>query len=85
MTLDADVLIVGAGPVGLAVATLLGRAGRDVLLVESRLATTPVDESRAITWMPEGLLFADKLGITGELRASASIRTPTRVPSARRR
>src|SRR5829696_4106308 len=75
MTLDADVLIVGAGPVGLAVATLLGRAGRDVLVVESRLATTPVDESRAITWMPEGLLFADELGITDELRAVASIRT----------
>ena len=38
MTLPSscEILVVGAGPAGSALATALGRAGRDVLLVEAR-------------------------------------------------
>lgn len=74
-TVDREVIVVGAGPVGLATATLLARAGRDVLVLERRDALTARDESRAITWMPEGLLLADELGITADLRARSSRRT----------
>jgi 2-polyprenyl-6-methoxyphenol hydroxylase-like FAD-dependent oxidoreductase len=70
----SDVLIVGAGPVGLALAGLLGRHGVTSTIVESRLSRTPRDESRAITWMPEGLLAADELGITDELHDRAVVR-----------
>lgn len=71
----ADVLIVGGGPVGLAVAALLGQAGIPVTVLEQRDRPTPPAESRAITWMPEGLLLADRLGITAELAARAQRRT----------
>jgi 2-polyprenyl-6-methoxyphenol hydroxylase-like FAD-dependent oxidoreductase len=72
--LRTDVLIVGAGPVGLTLAAFLGRHGVTTTVVESRSSRTPRDESRAITWMPEGLLAADELGITDELRAQAVVR-----------
>jgi geranylgeranyl reductase family protein len=39
--LTCDVLVVGAGPAGSAVAAALARAGRDVLLVESRAHPRP--------------------------------------------
>ncbi|MFC0682616.1 FAD-dependent oxidoreductase [Lysobacter korlensis] len=74
-TSDAEVVVVGGGPVGLATAALLGRLGHEVILAERRHAPTGLDESRAITWMPEGLLFADHMGITGALRADALVRT----------
>ena len=38
MTIDAEVLVVGAGPVGLALALALHRAGRSVRLVDAREA-----------------------------------------------
>lgn len=74
-TTDAEILVVGGGPVGLATAALLGRVGHEVIVADRRRAATDPDESRAITWMPEGLLLADRLGITGALRADAIVRT----------
>lgn len=74
MAVDTDVVIAGAGPVGLALAVLLGRRGVRTLIVESRPQVTNRDESRAITWMPEGLLAADAMGVTDRLRARAVTR-----------
>ena len=39
-SLDADVLVVGAGPVGLLLANLLGQAGMETLLLEKRIGET---------------------------------------------
>jgi 2-polyprenyl-6-methoxyphenol hydroxylase-like FAD-dependent oxidoreductase len=57
------VLIVGGGPVGLALAVVLARYKVASLVLEERDAPTPRDESRAITWMPRGLDFLDWLGL----------------------
>ncbi|HYP44235.1 MAG TPA: NAD(P)/FAD-dependent oxidoreductase [Propionibacteriaceae bacterium] len=73
-TPDTDVVIAGAGPVGLALSLMLGLAGVRSQLVEPRAHMTPRDESRAITWMPEGLLAADAMGVTDALRARSVVR-----------
>jgi len=57
-------LIVGGGPVGLALALVLARHEVPSIVLEAREEPTPRDESRAITWMPRGLDFLDWLGLT---------------------
>ncbi len=58
------VAIAGAGPAGLALALTLARHGVPATVFAEHPAPTPVDESRAITWMPRGLEFLDWAGIT---------------------
>lgn len=57
------ILIVGGGPVGLALALVLARYEVPSIVLEERDEPTPRDESRAITWVPRGLDFLDWLGL----------------------
>jgi 3-(3-hydroxy-phenyl)propionate hydroxylase len=68
------VIVVGAGPVGLTCAALLGRAGIPVLLLEA----TPerARDLRASTWHPPTLDMIDQLGLAEPLVARGLI-TPT--------
>jgi len=69
-----DILIVGAGPVGLLLANLLGQAGVRTLVVEKR--TAPPDQSMAIGITPPSLEILGRLGLDGEfIRHGVRIRT----------
>ena len=59
--MDADVIVIGAGPVGLTAALLLADAGVRVILVE--LATTPGDLPRAISLVDESFRTMERIGI----------------------
>ena len=61
-----DVLIVGAGPTGLALATLLKQAGVNPILVEK--LPTGRNTSRAAVIHAHTLEVLEKLGIVGELK-----------------
>ncbi|MDF7806738.1 FAD-dependent monooxygenase [Pontiellaceae bacterium B12219] len=56
---DADVIIIGAGPVGLMLANQLGRRGRKVLIAEHR--SKPVEGSMAIGITPPSLHLLKEL------------------------
>ncbi|MBV1779021.1 FAD-dependent monooxygenase [Paeniglutamicibacter sp. ABSL32-1] len=56
-----DVVVVGAGPSGMALAILLLEAGRSVRVLESRTAIG--EHSRAIGIHPPGLAVLDRLGV----------------------
>jgi 2-polyprenyl-6-methoxyphenol hydroxylase-like FAD-dependent oxidoreductase len=63
--LDAEIIIVGAGPVGLCLAGLLGRAGVSVIVLEG---TAGVDvDLRASTFHPPTLDFLERLGAASSL------------------
>jgi 2-polyprenyl-6-methoxyphenol hydroxylase-like FAD-dependent oxidoreductase len=62
---DADVVVVGAGPVGLALALDLALRGRRVRLLEARPTRPP--GSRAIGIHPPGLRALQPLGVTEAL------------------
>jgi len=57
-----QVAIVGAGPVGTVMATLLAQAGRDVLVLES--GADCAQDLRASTFHPSTLEMLDDIGIT---------------------
>ena len=82
---DDSIAIVGAGPVGLALALALARCGMRSLILESREAPTPRDESRAITWMPKGLELLDWLGLAEEFAERGVRRTAHEFWSATER
>ena len=62
---EADVLIVGAGPAGLAAANYLGMSGVRVLVVERNPGT--VDEPRAVSIDDESLRGLQTMGLDGRL------------------
>jgi len=64
---DADVVVVGAGPVGTALALDLALRGRSVRLLEARASRPP--GSRAIGVHPPGLAVLERLGVAEALLA----------------
>ncbi|QDP97747.1 FAD-dependent oxidoreductase [Microlunatus elymi] len=80
MAYDVDVLVAGAGPVGLMAATQLARSGVSVRLVDA--APGPATTSRALGAHARSLEIYDQLGILGEIaphgtRINAFIRHET--------
>jgi len=71
---QAEVVVVGAGPVGLTLAMRLGLKGVRVLLVEAN--QTIEQDLRASTFHPPTLDLFDEQGITAEL-ISAGLIAPT--------
>lgn len=65
--MNTDVLIVGAGPTGLALATYLQQAGIDHLIVDALPEGT--NSSRAAVVHPHTLEMLEKLGVGSMLRA----------------
>jgi 2-polyprenyl-6-methoxyphenol hydroxylase-like FAD-dependent oxidoreductase len=70
-TIDTDVLVVGAGPVGLAVAGELRRFGVDCLVLEGRTQRSP--GSRALTLHARTLELLSQRGMTEELIARGRV------------
>jgi menaquinone-9 beta-reductase len=62
-----DVVVVGGGPAGSAVATLLARQGHDVLLVDE--ARFPRDKVCGEGFSPEAWRLLDAIGASGRVRA----------------
>lgn len=67
--LDHDVVVVGAGPVGLLLGCLLAQRGMDVAVCEKRAGAD--ERSRAIGIHPPGLDALDDAGIGHRVRAEA--------------
>lgn len=65
MTIDADVVIVGGGPAGMATALFLIDHGIDVVLLER--SDKPHADPRAATYHPPTLEMLEKSGVTAEL------------------
>ena len=65
--IDTDVLVVGAGPTGLALATFLQKEGVDHLLIDA--LPEGQSTSRAGVVHPHTLEVLDSLGVVGELHA----------------
>lgn len=64
---DCDVLVVGAGPVGLLTALTLAQAGAKVMVIEGNDA--PNDSPRAAAYFATSLIVFQELGLLDELDA----------------
>ena len=80
--MNASVVIVGAGPTGLAAANLLGQAGIDTLVLERNpgLSAFP----KAISLDDEGLRICQSLGLGDEVLAHALLNLQVHYRSRRR-
>lgn len=76
MTARRDVLVVGAGPIGLVAALLLADAGVPTTLVEKE--TEPGDLPRAISLQDESLRTLEQLGVADALKAESLLDTGSR-------
>jgi 2-polyprenyl-6-methoxyphenol hydroxylase-like FAD-dependent oxidoreductase len=69
-----SVAVAGAGPTGLAVALMLARQGRRVVVHERFEAARPVGAGFML--QPTGLHVLDRLGLTAEVEAYGQPLTP---------
>jgi 2-polyprenyl-6-methoxyphenol hydroxylase-like FAD-dependent oxidoreductase len=67
LTVIRDIAVAGAGPTGLAVALMLARQGRRVVVFERFDAAQPVGAGFML--QPTGLAVLDALGLTSEIQA----------------
>jgi 3-(3-hydroxy-phenyl)propionate hydroxylase len=81
--LETDVAIVGAGPVGVTTANLLGRYGVDTVLIDRE--TGVVDYPRAVGIDDEGLRTLQAAGLADDVLADAIQNVPLRFYDARGR
>jgi 3-(3-hydroxy-phenyl)propionate hydroxylase len=77
----ADVTIVGAGPVGLMLANLLGSSGHRVVVLERE--PTPVDEPRAVSIDDEAMRTLQTAGLSGAAERLVVPGTGTKYLSGR--
>ena len=68
--LQADVLIVGAGPSGLMLAVVLARFGVDAIIVDGK--SGPTRESRALAVQARTMELYDQLGLVDRVLAERS-------------
>lgn len=78
MAYDAEIVIVGAGIAGGALATALARCGKSVLLLEKSLAHKDIVRGEFL--VPWGVEEATKLGVLDVLLAAGGHYTPMSVP-----
>lgn len=71
----SNVIIIGGGPVGMALAVALSRYGIKSTVIEKRKEPTPIEESRAIVWMPKGIEFLEWINLLDEFKKNAVVRT----------
>src|SRR5512146_1482697 len=83
MTVRADVVVVGAGPVGVTIANLLGCFGVDAVIVDR--ATDVIDYPRAIGIDDEGLRALQSAGLAKAILADAIQNVPLKFFDARGR
>ena len=80
---DCDVLVVGAGPVGLLLGSCLQRLGLSVVILEQR--SEPLGRTRAIGVLPPAIELCQRLGLAQELiGAGVRIRRGAVYAGARR-
>src|SRR4051812_29081580 len=80
---EKDVVIVGAGPVGLFLARELVRHGKRVLLVEKNAAQS--QHSKALALMPRTLEVFEMAGIAAPFLAAAHVVTKASLLDGNRR
>ncbi|MBD3943970.1 FAD-dependent monooxygenase [Microbacterium sp. NEAU-LLC] len=81
-TLDTDVLVVGAGPTGLMLATCLAKLGVRCVIVDGKSA--PTRESRALVLQSRTMEIYDQLGVVDRVVAEAEVASEI-VPGFERR